>query len=73
MRQHPNIAKMVFKKHIKRAEVSNYIDVYANRQVGSEMDYQSWRSAFEVEPPLLSEVINHDNDTFKSIHSTHLG
>ncbi|XP_074594211.1 bifunctional purine biosynthesis protein ATIC isoform X2 [Brevipalpus obovatus] len=55
MRQHPNIAQMVFKKHVKRAEMSNYIDVYANRQVGSEMDVDTWRSAFEKAPPLLTE------------------
>lgn len=76
MRQHPNIAKMVFKKHIKRAEMSNYIDVYANTQVGSEMDYDTWKNAFEVEPPLLSEVMLQDNflyDKFFKLQFNYLG
>ncbi|XP_053203587.1 bifunctional purine biosynthesis protein ATIC-like [Panonychus citri] len=55
MRQHPTISQMVFKKTIKRAEQSNYTDVYVNRQVGLEMDEKKWKEAFEVAPKLLTE------------------
>ncbi|RWS14585.1 bifunctional purine biosynthesis protein PURH-like protein [Dinothrombium tinctorium] len=55
LRQHPRVAAMVFKKGIKRAEISNYIDTYVNGSVGQEMDLKTWQSAFENPPPLLTK------------------
>ena len=34
LRQHPNVLGMTFKKGVKRAEMSNVIDVYVNGTVG---------------------------------------
>lgn len=34
LRQHPKVQGMVFKKGVKRAEMSNVIDVYVNGTVG---------------------------------------
>lgn len=56
LRQHPRLADAIFKKGIKRAEKSNYIDVFVNGTVGTEMDLNTWRNAFETPPQLLSEV-----------------
>ncbi|KAI1292647.1 Bifunctional purine biosynthesis protein ATIC [Halotydeus destructor] len=50
LRQHPNVAAMVFKKGTKRAEMSNLIDVYVNGDVGKEMDLKTWEASF-VNPP----------------------
>ncbi|RWS28406.1 bifunctional purine biosynthesis protein PURH-like protein [Leptotrombidium deliense] len=55
LRQHPNVASMVFKKGVKRAEISNYIDCYVNGSVGHEMDLKTWQNAFENPPPLLTK------------------
>ena len=56
LRQHPNVIGAVFKKGIKRAEISNFIDVYVNGTVGKEMDLKTWQAAFENPLPLLTEV-----------------
>ncbi|KAK4337209.1 hypothetical protein RND71_043308 [Anisodus tanguticus] len=58
IRQHPRIMNMKFKKGIKRAEQSNYIDVYANGGVGEEMTKENFYSAFEELPELLTELYN---------------
>ncbi|XP_054162060.1 bifunctional purine biosynthesis protein ATIC-like [Oppia nitens] len=55
LRQHPRVTNAVFKKGIKRAEISNYIDDYVNGNVGKEMDLNQWKNAFENPPPLLTE------------------
>jgi phosphoribosylaminoimidazolecarboxamide formyltransferase/IMP cyclohydrolase len=55
LRQHPRVASMQFKKGVKRAEVSNFIDVYVNGGVGKEMSAETWRAAQENPPPLLTE------------------
>ncbi|KAL9967298.1 hypothetical protein ACROYT_G025496 [Oculina patagonica] len=47
---------MVFKKGVKRAEMSNAIDVYVNGTVGQDTDKDSWEKMFENAPELLSEA-----------------
>lgn len=56
LRQHPSVTSAVFKKGVKRAEMSNYIDVFVNGTVGKEMDLKTWQAAFEHPPALLTEV-----------------
>lgn len=56
LRQHPRVMGMKFKKGIKRAEISNYIDAYVNGSVGKEMDINVWKKAFDTPPALLTEV-----------------
>ncbi|XP_071942996.1 bifunctional purine biosynthesis protein ATIC-like [Antedon mediterranea] len=55
LRQHPNVLNMVFKKGVKRAEMSNIIDVYVNGTVGQDMDKEVWKSKFEKVPEELSD------------------
>jgi len=55
LRQHPRISNAVFKKGVKRAEISNFIDVFVNGTLGKEMDSDIWRNAFEKPPQLLTE------------------
>lgn len=47
---------MKFKKGVKRAEQSNYIDVFVNGGVGDEMNVEQFNSAFDEVPALLTEV-----------------
>lgn len=54
IRQHPRVINMKFKKGVKRAEQSNYIDVFANGGVGEEMSVEQFNSAFEEVPKLLT-------------------
>ena len=57
LRQHPRVMnEMKFKKGVKRAEQSNYIDVYVNGAVGEEMSLEQFNDAFEVPPKLLTEA-----------------
>ena len=56
LRQHPRLGASIFKKGVKRAEQSNYIDVFVNGTVGKEMSEDIWKNAFEKPPQLLSEV-----------------
>jgi phosphoribosylaminoimidazolecarboxamide formyltransferase/IMP cyclohydrolase len=56
LRQHPRVANALIKKGVKRAQVSNLIDVYVNGGVGKEMDLKTWANNFENPPELLTEV-----------------
>ena len=56
IRQHPRIINMKFKKGVKRADISNLIDVYANGGVGEEMSINQFESAFDEVPKLLTSV-----------------
>ncbi|XP_068760919.1 bifunctional purine biosynthesis protein ATIC-like isoform X1 [Montipora capricornis] len=56
LRQHPRVLSMVFKKGVKRAEMSNAIDVYVNGTVGQDTNKQSWEELFDNPPDLLTEV-----------------
>lgn len=56
LRQHPKITSAVFKKGVKRAEISNLIDAYVNNSIGEEMSIEIWQNAFESAPQLLTQV-----------------
>lgn len=56
LRQHPTVTSLTFKKSVKRAEISNLIDVYVNGSIGKEIDYDSWKSNIENPPSVLTEV-----------------
>lgn len=56
LRLHPRVQSFQFKKTIKRAEISNYIDAYVGGLVGKEMDTATFNAAFEQPPALLTEV-----------------
>lgn len=56
LRQHPTVTGMQFKKSVKRAEISNLIDVYVNGSIGREINHESWKEGFDAPPALLTEV-----------------
>lgn len=56
LRHHPKVLGMTFKKGVKRAEMSNLIDVYVNGSVGHEMVYDQWKANFDNPPDLLTQV-----------------
>jgi len=56
LRHHPRVAAMQFKKGVKRAEISNVIDVFVNGTVGQDMDKGVWESHFEVVPAQLTQA-----------------
>ncbi|CAH1772657.1 unnamed protein product [Owenia fusiformis] len=56
LRQHPKVKAMEFKKGVKRAEMSNVIDVYVNGTVGQDMDTATWESMLENPPSKLTET-----------------
>ena len=55
LRHHPKVLAMEFVKGIKRAEMSNCIDVYVNGTVGQDMSAEEWRKMFVDPPTLLSD------------------
>lgn len=61
LRQHPTVTSLTFKKSVKRAEISNLIDVYVNGSIGKEIDYDSWKSNIENPPSVLTEVSERGN------------
>ncbi|XP_072032580.1 bifunctional purine biosynthesis protein ATIC-like isoform X2 [Amphiura filiformis] len=54
LRQHPKVRSMAFKKGVKRAEMSNVIDVYVNGTVGQDMSTTAWESMLEEPPEQLT-------------------
>ncbi|XP_074622283.1 bifunctional purine biosynthesis protein ATIC-like isoform X1 [Acropora palmata] len=56
LRQHPRVLSMAFKKGVKRAEMSNAIDVFVNGTVGQDTDKKSWQDMFDDPPELLTEA-----------------
>nr|XP_054749727.1 bifunctional purine biosynthesis protein ATIC-like [Lytechinus pictus] len=56
LRHHPNVQSMKFKSGVKRAEMSNVIDVYVNGTVGEDMSRETWEGMLENPPPMLTEV-----------------
>jgi len=52
LRHHPKVLGMQFAKGVKRAEMSNCIDVYVNGTVGSDMSAEEW-SKYLLDPPAL--------------------
>ncbi|XP_063953685.1 bifunctional purine biosynthesis protein ATIC-like [Lytechinus pictus] len=55
LRHHPNVQSMKFKSGVKRAEMSNVIDVYVNGTVGEDMSRETWEGMLENPPPMLTE------------------
>ncbi|EDO37389.1 predicted protein [Nematostella vectensis] len=55
LRHHPRVLQMSFRKGVKRAEMSNAIDVYVNGTVGQDTDKATWEAMFESPPELLTE------------------
>nr|CAB3224261.1 bifunctional purine biosynthesis protein PURH-like [Phallusia mammillata] len=55
LRQHPLVLGMKIRKGVKRAEMSNIIDVYVNGRVGQDMDAKVWEESLENPPAQLTE------------------
>ncbi|XP_050034170.2 bifunctional purine biosynthesis protein ATIC [Dermacentor andersoni] len=55
LRQHPNIKSMAFKKGVKRAEISNIIDVYVGGVFGQDMPLEQYKNSVENPVPQLTE------------------
>ena len=47
---------MTFKKGVKRAEMSNVIDVYVSGTVGKDMETATWESMLEGPMDQLTQV-----------------
>ncbi|XP_074652048.1 bifunctional purine biosynthesis protein ATIC-like [Tubulanus polymorphus] len=60
LRQHPNVLGMKFKKGVKRAEMSNIIDVYVNGTVGQDMELSKWQEMLEDPPQQLTKADRDD-------------
>lgn len=56
LRQHPKVMGMTFQKGVKRAEMSNVIDVYVNGTVGEDMETSTWESMLEKPPAQLTSA-----------------
>ncbi|XP_030828511.1 bifunctional purine biosynthesis protein PURH [Strongylocentrotus purpuratus] len=56
LRHHPNVQSMKFKPGVKRAEMSNVIDVYVNGTVGEDMSRETWEGMLENPPAILTEA-----------------
>ncbi|XP_038058116.1 bifunctional purine biosynthesis protein ATIC-like [Patiria miniata] len=56
LRQHPKVLGLVFKEGVKRAEMSNVIDVYVNGKVGQDMGKETWEGFLQTVPEQLTEA-----------------
>jgi len=56
LRQHPEVQGMIFKKGVKRAEISNIIDVYVNGTIGQDMELTTWEGMLEKTPKELTDT-----------------
>ncbi|KAK7495694.1 hypothetical protein BaRGS_00013141 [Batillaria attramentaria] len=56
LRQHPKVLGMKFKKGVKRAEISNAIDIFVLGTVGQDMDTKAWEGLLENPPAQLTEA-----------------
>ncbi|KAK7093168.1 bifunctional purine biosynthesis protein ATIC-like [Littorina saxatilis] len=56
LRQHPKVLGMKFKKGVKRAEISNAIDIFVLGTVGQDMETSAWESLLENPPAQLTEA-----------------
>ncbi|GAB6029282.1 hypothetical protein CHUAL_005049 [Chamberlinius hualienensis] len=54
LRQHPKVLTMKFKKGVKRAEISNAIDIYVLGTVGQDMSKDQWENMYENIPEQLT-------------------
>ncbi|XP_050404123.1 bifunctional purine biosynthesis protein ATIC [Patella vulgata] len=55
LRQHPKVLGMKFKKGVKRAEMSNAIDIYVLGTVGQDMSVKMWEDQIENPPLQLTQ------------------
>ncbi|XP_005108469.1 bifunctional purine biosynthesis protein ATIC isoform X4 [Aplysia californica] len=55
LRQHPKVLGMRFKKGVKRAEMSNAIDVFVLGTVGQDMETSAWEAQLEDPPAQFTE------------------
>lgn len=60
LRQHPNVKSMQFKKGVKRAEISNIIDVYVGGVFGEDMPLEQYKNSVENPVPQLTEAQKRD-------------
>lgn len=56
LRQHPKVLGMKFKKGVKRAEISNAIDIFVLGTVGQDMDLSTWEGLFDNPPSQFTET-----------------
>lgn len=56
LRQHPKVLGMKFKKGVKRAEISNAIDICVLGTVGQDMDTKAWEGLMENPPQQFTEA-----------------
>ncbi|XP_072174154.1 bifunctional purine biosynthesis protein ATIC-like [Diadema setosum] len=56
LRHHSKVQGMKFKQGVKRAEMSNVIDVYVNGTVGEDMNRDTWEDMLENPPAMLTET-----------------
>ncbi|XP_071497753.1 bifunctional purine biosynthesis protein ATIC-like [Diadema antillarum] len=56
LRHHSKVQGMKFKQGVKRAEMSNVIDVYVNGTVGEDMNRETWEGMLENPPAMLTEA-----------------
>lgn len=56
LRQHPKVTGMIFKKGVKRAEISNIIDVFVAGNIGKDMPKETFEAALENPPSPLTEL-----------------
>lgn len=55
LRQHPRVTGMLFKKGVKRAEISNAIDNFVNGTVGKDMPMAQFEGMLEEVPKAFTE------------------
>lgn len=60
LRQHPRVLSLVFKKGVKRAEISNAIDNFVNGTVGQDMPQEQFNAMFEKVPDPMTEAEKKD-------------
>jgi len=56
LRHHPKVLGMEFKKGIKRAEISNIIDVYVSGTIGKDMPLEFYQNSLINPPAPLTEA-----------------
>uniref|UniRef100_T1JM68 Bifunctional purine biosynthesis protein ATIC n=1 Tax=Strigamia maritima TaxID=126957 RepID=T1JM68_STRMM len=55
LRHHPKVMDLKFKKGVKRAEISNAIDMYVNRKIGQDLNENTWEEMLETPAELLKD------------------
>jgi len=60
LRHHPKVLSMVFKKGVKRAEISNIIDVFVSGTIGKDMPLEFYQNSLVNPPAPLTEAEKQD-------------